>query len=150
MISEDYFKAYAGHPEITDEIMANAEALVGKVNDLLAYAEADGWKPETNPSTGTLVSGQKNGGFRPSDTAVGAAKSAHKRGQAMDIYDPQRKLASWCMSNLDRLRDIGLHMEDTRWTPTWVHLQSVSPSSGKLVFVPSPSPPMVKEPPQWA
>lgn len=153
---DDYFKAHAGSPEITPAIEANADALLSAVAALLAYAVADGWAPQINPETGTMVAGQQNGGFRLSGTTVGAAGSKHKTGQAVDIHDPGRQLASWCMANLDRLRDLGLHMEDPRWTAWknggggWVHLQSVPPGSGKLVFIPSTADAIAGNPPAWS
>jgi hypothetical protein len=59
--SDDYFKAYAGHPEITDRIIANAAELLTLVNDLLNCAIEEGVTLHKNPATGTFVSGQDNG-----------------------------------------------------------------------------------------
>jgi len=151
----DYFKAYAGYPEITPEIEANAADLLAKHGALMAYAVADGWKPQVNPVTGTMVSGDQNGGWRPQACPIGAPDSTHKKGKAVDTHDPGRRLASWCMANLDRLRDLGLYMEDPRWTAWkkggggWVHLQSVPPRSGKLVYIPSTADAIAGNPAPW-
>lgn len=146
---DDYFKAYAGHPEITPEIEANADDLLERVNALRAEAAADGVPMPTNPKTGTPISGDKNGGFRPQACPVGAPASPHKQGNGVDNYDPHRSLASWCMAHLDRLAAHGLYMEDPRWTPTWTHLQRVAPRSGKVVFIPSTEPALAGNPPAW-
>jgi hypothetical protein len=63
-------------------------------------------------------------------------------GCAVDICDvvPERTLARWCLRNLVFLAEVGLWMEDPRWTPGWVHLQSVPPRSGGRVFIPSAAP----------
>jgi hypothetical protein len=47
----------------------------------------------------------------------------------------------WCLRNLNEMETIGLWMENARWTPTWVHLQTVPPLSGHRVYVPSALPP---------
>lgn len=145
-----YFKAYAGHPDITPEIEAAAQAMLNKVNELREMAAGDGVAFKVNPDTGTHISGQKNGGFRPQDCPIGAAKSAHKIGRGVDNYDPDRRFASWCLAHPDELKACGLWMEDPRWTPSWVHLQDYAPGSGKLVFIPSSAPALAPNPKVWA
>lgn len=139
---EDYFKGHAGNPEITGTMEANADELLNRVNILLEEAASGGVSLRKNPSTGTYVSGQRNGGFRPSNSTVGASKSKHREAKAVDIYDPNRELATWCINHADRLHENGLWMEDPRWTPTWTHLQAEPPRSQRLVFVPSSEPPL--------
>lgn len=114
------------------EALANAAVTVSRTNELkLLYGikedvVASGWRPaEVNNAT------------------CNAAKtSTHITGQALDTKDPQRKFAKWCLANLQELEEIGLWMEDPRWTPTWVHLQTVPPKSGKRVYIPSTKPPL--------
>ena len=117
--------------ELTDVIRENSEATVERVNELLERA---GFK-----SIDTC-----NSGWRPksiNDVTANAGKaSRHLTGEAVDLPDPDRTLASWCVDNLDELGAIGLWMEDPRWTPTWVHLQTVAPRSGKQVYIPSSMP----------
>lgn len=132
--------------ELTAEIRYNAARLVGKVNNLLAMAEADGVVPGVDQATQTAVSS----GWRPPGvndrTANAASGSKHLDGRAVDLQDtPHRDLARWCLANLDALQDTGLWMEDPRWTggaDPWVHLQLVPPGSGKRVFIPNVLPPM--------
>ena len=118
--------------ELTDEIRANAEITVDKANELLARAGRSdihtvnsGWRPKTvNEATANAANG-----------------SRHLTGQAVDLPDRDRTLATWCVDNLDVLKEIGLWMEDPRWTKSWVHVQIVPPNSGKVVYIPSSAPP---------
>ena len=118
--------------ELTDEIRSNAEITVARCNELLARAGRSG--------LATV-----NSGWRPAAvndaTANAAAGSRHLTAQAVDLPDADRTLAGWCVDNLDILDEIGLWMEDPRWTPTWLHLQTVPPKSSKRVYVPSSKPP---------
>lgn len=110
--------------ELTHEIKANATEVQRRVNLLLQRA---GFEDRDATS-----------GWRPS--AVNAAipnaapKSKHMKGQAIDVEDSDKALQRWCMANLDVLEELGLWMEHPRDTPTWCHLQSVPPASGKRVF----------------
>lgn len=137
----------------TPELNANAEALLDKANALRAEAEGEGVARKTDPDTGTEISGAKGGsgagGFRPQDSKTGAPNSAHKTAHAVDVFDPDRRFAAWCLAHLDRVREHGLYIEDPRWTPGWVHLQDVPPKSGKLCYVPSTAPALAGWPPEW-
>ena len=82
-------------------------------------------------------------GYRPPSInagAGGAAKSAHLTCEACDFKDLDRSLAKWCLDNLSILQDAGLYMEDPRWTPNWVHLQTRQ--TKKRVFIPNSSKPV--------
>lgn len=61
--------------------------------------------------------------------------SAHITGKAVDIAD-DGSLQKWILSNVKKLEEQGLYCEDFGSTPTWVHLQSVAPKSGKRFFLP--------------
>jgi uncharacterized protein YcbK (DUF882 family) len=52
----------------------------------------------------------------------GADDSTHLHCMAVDFLDPKRKLAKWCMANLDVLEECGLWIEHPKHTPGWVHL----------------------------
>lgn len=135
-------QAYAA--DLTDGIRDNATELLGRVNMLLAWANADGVRPATDPRTRSMVAS----GWRPpavnDATANAATKSRHLSGEAIDLRDNgTRDLARWCLKNLDALEEIGLWMEDPQWTPTWVHLQIQPPGSRRRVYCPSSKPPMV-------
>lgn len=118
--------------ELTGEIEENAKELIGRVNNLLA----------------SLLMGEREvrSGWRPQGvndaTKNAAASSKHITGQAVDLADNDRSLAKAIMLDPEALETFGLWMEDTRWTPTWVHLQSVPPKSGKRIYIPNSSPPL--------
>lgn len=145
----EYFGAYAAHKDATALVKANASAMLRAVNALYAAAARDGCELPDNPATGSGVSGNGHGGFRPQDCAVGAPNSTHKTGHAVDRYDPRREFAAWCLAHPQALARLGLHMEDPRWTPSWVHLQDVPPASQRLVYVPSLDPALAAAPPSW-
>ena len=146
----DWLGPYDDHVDATDDVRAAAEAMLDAVNRCYAAYASTGASLPTNPATGNGVSGNGHGGFRPCDCSVGAAGSQHKTGHAVDRYDPDRAFARWCLRNLDMLAGLGLHMEDPRWTPSWVHLQDVPPKSGRLVFIPSSSLPLAAGLPEQA
>ena len=80
-----------------------------------------------------------NSGWRPASVnaaAGGAAHSLHLTGEAVDLADRDGALKYWCMSHLSILADCGLWMENGTATPTWCHLQSKPPASGRRVFQP--------------
>lgn len=129
-------KTYA--EDLTGEIEANAAELLGKVNNLLAalgFPDPEirsGWRPpQINDSTSNA-----------------AAHSKHLTGQAVDLADDNRELATAIMRETNVLTQFGLYMEDCRWTfhpdtgHGWVHLQTVPPASGKHIFIPSSAPPI--------
>lgn len=130
----DYFKAYAGNCDITPEHIANATALLSRVNDLLDECIAAGWQPTVNPATGTLLSGLKNGGWRPADCPIGAPNSSHKLARAVDIADPTGSLDELLDDEI--LTRHGLYRESPECTEHWCHLSDKAPGSGKRTFHP--------------
>lgn len=137
--------------ELTEAIQANARVTVERWNALLERAAADGVEPAVDAVTGTPVAS----GWRPrsvnDSTRNAAAHSRHLTAQACDLRDTsERHLARWCLAHPEALRTIGLWMEDPRWTPTWVHLQTVPPASQRLVYIPSSRPPLAAPLPEQA
>jgi hypothetical protein len=145
---EQYFGPYIGNAEVTPEMEANADGLLGKVNGVLDAAASDGITLHVNPHTGCNVAGDGNGGFRLQATTVGADHSKHKVAHAVDVYDPHRELASWVWTNQAVLEAAGLHIERPEWTPTWVHMQDVPPASGVFAFIPNNNPPLASKLPE--
>ncbi len=141
----DVLGPYADHADATDTVCENLIELVRRANLVLDAMVADGCTPLRNPRNKTFVSGSANGGFRPQDCPMGAPRSKHKLGLAVDLVDPYRELAKWAVNNLGTLAEIGLWIEDPRWTPTWLHLQCVAPGNPPVetrrVFIPDSSPP---------
>lgn len=83
-------------------------------------------------------------GWRPKaindKTSNSAAMSNHMLGLAADIRDMDRKFMHWCLDNLEFLSELGVYMEDFRYTPSWLHIQIVPPKSGKRIYIPSTNP----------
>ncbi len=131
-----YFGQWAGHPALTDDMERHASALCYAVNRLLLKAKAEGVTLDINPVTGTLVSGEQYGGWRPPECAVGARNSAHKTGQAVVIYDPDGDLDTWIMNHQYILADNGLYLEHPAATRGWCHLSTRPTRSGNRVFYP--------------
>ena len=147
MISlEQYLGPYAN--DATPEINAAAMGLLSKVDEILLGAQSDGVPMPLNPHTGCAISGDGNGGFRGTASTVGADHSQHRKGHAVDIYDPKRELASWVWKNKEVVESQGLHIERPEWTPTWVHFQDVPPASGVFAFIPNASPPLAEKLPE--
>ena len=128
--------------DLTQEIRANAQVTVDRVNTLLERANAG--------STHTVRSG-----WRPwtlnAATPGASTTSKHLSGSAVDIADNDRYLADWCAANQVDLVVAELWCEDFRYTPTWVHFQIVPPKSGKRIYIPSLSKPLDPDyPVTWA
>lgn len=146
---EDYFGPYWERGEDTPEMRANAARLLDRVNPALEAARSDGVVLVPNPNTGSLVSGKGNGGFRDRRCSVGPATSKHRSGHAVDVYDPLRLFARWCLRREALLRELGIAgMERPEWTPTWTHLQDLPVRSGTWCFVPSDAPPLAASLPE--
>lgn len=148
---DDYFMgrdiAYPQH--LTDEIEQHAAEMVGRINLLLTWANADNVRPALDARTVSHVAS----GWRPpeiNDATANAAKlSTHLTGEGIDLRDNgTRDLARWCLKNIDALEEIGLWMEDPQWTPTWVHLQIRPPASRRRVYCPSSKPPLAAKLPE--
>ena len=149
---EQYFAKYKDSPDITPAVRKNAEKLLNAVNEARRLASLDGVQFEVNPSTGNYISGQGNGGFREQACVVGAPKSTHKTGEGIDNYDLNTQFARWCYTNGRILEELGLTMEDHRWTPSWVHLQSRPPggpeAEWRLDYIPNTTTPLCKPLPE--
>jgi hypothetical protein len=127
--------------DCTLAVRRNAAALLAAVNTLLKCAAEDRVAPGIDEHTWNQVAS----GWRPPSvnarTSNAGKHSTHITGQGVDLQDhADRRLARWCLRNLDRLEGLGLYMEDPRWTPSWLHLQCVPPASGKRVYIPSSAP----------
>jgi hypothetical protein len=138
MLDVDHlFQAYQDHPGITSSHRSNAELLISRVNTLLARCLRTGQVDlETNPKTGTLISGEKNGGWRPQDCPIGAPNSSHKTGQGVDLYDPDGDIDNCLMEHQNILVECGLYIEHPSATRGWSHLTTRPPKSHNRVFYP--------------
>ena len=138
---QDYLTASGSYPdrakspELTPELLKNAEDLLSRVNALLQDLG--------------ISSAKVSSGFRPSavnaSIANAAKKSHHQRCAAIDILDDKdqslaKKLCKDAEDNKQNslLAKHGLYMEHPQHTigkhTNWFHVQSVPPRSKSLVF----------------
>ena len=133
---DQYVGPWKDSPDWDAERIANAASLLAKCLDLEDEMASDGIVFPDNPKTGSGVSGEVYGGFRPQSCPIGAVHSNHKQGRAVDRYDPDGRIDMWCMAHLPSLRKHGIYIEHPDATPHWSHWQSVPPGSGNTVFRP--------------
>lgn len=133
---KDYVGIHWQSPDWNDARIANAQNLILACTRLQSIMEADNVHFPINPKTGTTVSGEVYGGFRPQDCPIGAAGSAHKQGQAVDRFDPDGLIDAWLMDNQDKLILCGIYIEHPSATPGWSHWSIRAPGSGAHVFMP--------------
>lgn len=134
---DDIVGTWAGHKDLTPERRANIrDKLLPAVQALEHRMSATGFVFLENPKTMSIVSGQTYGGFRPQDCPIGAPKSNHKEGFAVDIYDPDGEVDSWCLRNLSVLEECGIWIESPSKTQGWSHWQAIAPRSGRRVYAP--------------
>ena len=68
--------------------------------------------------------------------------SSHKEARAVDVYDPSDRLDEWLDTfehgdgDNTRLEQHGLYREAPASTPTWCHLTTRAPHSGRRTFAP--------------
>jgi hypothetical protein len=122
---------------LTLEMGRNARTTIEVVNRVLVAMAADGVE---------LAGVHVSSGWRPpsvnDQTANAAAHSKHLSAEACDLADlPDRRLARWALANFEKLWDAGVRaIERPQWTPSWLHLQTSAPASGRFLFVPSSAP----------
>ena len=133
---DQYTGTYDDCDDWTPERQRNAAVLLRRVNELMQHMQNKGVAFIKNPATDSQVGGGGNGGFRPQTCAVGAANSAHKEGQAVDIYDPKGIIDAWLLANDHVLTEFDLYIEHPNATPTWSHWSTRKPGSGARVFYP--------------
>lgn len=130
------FGKYLKHKDATSEMKDRGVVFVGVVNKLMAVMMADGVKFHVNPITGSIVSGETLGGFRPKDCPIGAEKSSHKNAEGVDLYDPLGEIDAWLQAHASSLRPYGLYFEHPKATPRWSHWTVRAPKSKRLFFYP--------------
>lgn len=106
--------------------------LVTKRNleDLILKVNALGYQPPMYASS-CLRSLEDQKRINPSKMG-----SSHLYGCAVDISDPDGKLANWLRNRQQLLEKCGLWMEHPAYTKGWCHLSSYMPKSGNRLFFP--------------
>ena len=77
-------------------------------------------------------------GYRDAEYNVkigGSPRSAHCRGRAIDIKD-DGTIKDFIKNNLDFCEKFGLYFEHFDHTPTWIHITTRKPRSGRRFFRP--------------
>lgn len=140
MITEaQYMGEWRFKPESTALVLRNVQNLLACVNGLMASAKSQGIVFKNNPATFSQISGDQFGGFRPIGCPIGATNSAHKTGQAVDLFDPMGEIDAWCLKNAEEGGLLQLHciyIESPDFTPHWSHWSTRKPPSGNRVFRP--------------
>jgi hypothetical protein len=123
---EDLLTSSGQHPdralsdECTDEVKANAQALLDKVNPMLDEIGI------------TVGDDGVSSGFRTAEanaaTPGAAKKSNHMIGKAIDLKDHDHAIYDAILAQPDMLKKYGLWMEDARSAPTWCHLDDAERS----------------------
>lgn len=122
----DYLKGRIKFLELTPAIQRNTLILLNNVNALLTkFGELrtvnSGFRtPEYNTPTHGIPNPK--------------AGSAHLSGEAIDLEDHDGQLKAFCTEDI--LKEFGLYLEHPSATPTWCHLQTRPPKSGKRIFYP--------------
>lgn len=114
--ADDIITSGGKYPEranfATDDVRESVKALAAVATQLLASFGA---------------SRKITSGFRDADSnkrVGGATHSAHIEGKAVDLTDPDGRLAIFCLRNQALLANLGLWLEDPQHTRGWVHLQT--------------------------
>ena len=132
----DYVGVHSQSPDWNEERKSNATLLIAACSPLQLRMEGDGIHFHTNPKTGTTISGETYGGFRPQDCPIGASTSAHKEGLAVDRYDPFNEIDDWLVAHPDALSEFGIYIEIPSSTNLWSHWSTRAPHSGNHIFTP--------------
>ena len=132
----DYAGKWSTSPDWGTIQQINASELLRRVNLLLDELSKRGVIAKKNPITGCLVGGESFGGFRPLSCPIGAPNSAHKQGEAVDIYDPDNKLDDYITAHPELLVQFDLYREHPTATLHWLHLSIRAPKSGNRTFLP--------------
>ena len=131
---EQFLKGRAEFPLLPLDVQKNSLTTLRRVNNFLHRVGAEG----AVCNDGLRIRGQ----HKPKN---GAERSNHYLGAAIDIDDNDSAwLWKLTIKNISLAQEIGLWMEDPRWTHgsvgTWMHYQIYPPGSGKRIYVPSIEP----------
>lgn len=146
MITQQQYFGAKPHSEAHE--LAAADLLARRQALRQEYYAETGRLPDIDPDTGTEISGKRNGsgdgGFRLKGSATSAGRlSSHEEATGVDDSDQDNAFDDW-LSYYDRdggrhnekLEKHGLYREHPAYTPTWCHLTTRAPKSGKRTFIP--------------
>lgn len=131
-----YVGIHKDDPSWTPERKENAFNLLEAVSELQSKLIEAKVIFQTNPVTDCEISGKIFGGFRPQSCMEGSPHSAHKEGQAVDIFDPYSSIDDYLIDHQDLLEQFGIFIEHPNSTPGWSHWSTRKPGSGNHIFLP--------------
>jgi hypothetical protein len=135
ILIDDYVGPHAGSDDWNQARIDNAVEWLRRVNRLIdAMMSRKLCRFRINPATGTMISGQTFGGFRPQSCPQGAPTSSHKEGKGGDLYDHKNEIDNAINDAL--LIEFDLYREHPDKTKGWVHLTTRPPGSKKRTFMP--------------
>ena len=145
MISREQYFGTKSHTEVQVWAFDDLNQRVQALNE--EYYAATGAQPDIDPDTLTEISGKKNGsgdgGFRVRGSATSAGRlSSHEDALAVDRSDQDNAFDAWLdqfedgLGGNSKLAEHGLYREHPSATPTWCHLTTRPPNSGKRTFYP--------------
>jgi len=139
---DQYFRKPHSREQILDasELLTKVNSLVNEAVSLDAYT----WKDDKDTSCPISGSqgGDGDGGFRTPGSRTGAPGSSHRQAKAVDVYDPGDLLDRWLDQyeigdgGNTKLAEHGLYREHPNATPSWCHLSTRAPGSGRRTFFP--------------
>lgn len=134
MISLEEILQGANFKELPDTVQHNLEVLVERINIIRSeYGKPMKVSSGLRTMKKHLEIYERKG---ITDKKKIPMKSRHLVGGAVDIADPKQELQKWCFTNIEKLKEAELWMEDFEATPTWCHFQISPPKSGKRFFKP--------------
>lgn len=119
-----YLGIYAKSKDLTPARLANVDRLLKASNRLMQFCQSHGVDFKVNPKTGSCISGETNGGFRPQDCKIGSPKSGHKEALCIDFYDPVGEIDTFLMTNPEAqalAKELGFYFEHPSATIGWSH-----------------------------
>lgn len=128
---DQYFNQYVNIPPMT---RVSADILMRRVNGMLL---------DLGFIAAVISSGYRNS--LVNDEVGGKKNSTHLTGEGIDLNDPERKIAKAILKKKEILDQYNLYMENPRWTPKHVHLQTRPVPSGNRIYIPDSTPPKTPE-----
>lgn len=129
--------------ECPEELSANLDQLVYKLNLLELHYGHDLMLSSGFRTMAHHIEIYKEKALkakRPFDESKVPMKSKHLFCQAGDVEPVNPKLLDdfkkFIFQNPKLMEEIALWFEDFKYTPTWVHAQTIPPGSGKRFFIP--------------
>ena len=97
--------------QVPAEVLANLKILMGKLNELGKYYA----KP--------VIVKRGYRGAELNEKVGGVSNSPHMTGHAVDLVDKDGEIDRFMMNSSDKLKKLGLYVEDPQETIGWCHVQ---------------------------